>query len=108
MKKIKLSLIAGTLFTASILANTAHAVIDRGTMLANTCAACHGVNGISQGDIPSIAGLPKNSIIATMNAFSSGNRPSTVMQRIAKGYSEADIEALADHFSKLPSIVSTK
>ena len=103
MKKTNLILIS-TLFASSFFINIAHAgVIDRATMLSNTCAGCHGPNGISNGETPSIAGLSKEFISISMRDFASGKRPSTVMQRIAKGYSDADIKALADYFSKLPS-----
>lgn len=104
MKQTTLILIGSTLFASSIFVNIAHAaVIDRATMLGNTCAGCHGVNGISDGAIPSIAGLPSRDLSESMHAFASGERASTVMQRIAKGYSDADIKALATHFSQLPA-----
>ena len=101
MKKTKRLLIGSALIASSILATNAFAVIDRATMLANTCAGCHGPNGISNGPkTPSIAGLPSYKMIETLNEFKSGERVSTVMQRIAKGYSEQDISDLADYFSK--------
>lgn len=104
MKQTKLILIGSALLASSTFINLAHAtVIDRATILANTCAGCHGTNGISAGDIPSIAGIPKSNISKAMHDFATGKRPSTVMQRIAKGYSGADIEALSDYFSKLPA-----
>ncbi len=104
MKRTNLILIS-TLFASSFFINTAHAdVIDRATILSNTCAGCHGPNGISHGPLtPSIAGLSKEYILESMHDFASGKRPSTVMQRIAKGYSDADIKAVAEYFSKLPS-----
>ena len=104
MKQTKLTLIGGALFASSLFISTAHAtVIDRATMLANTCAGCHGPNGISNGPLtPSIAGLPKEYLAESMRDFASGKRPSTVMQRIAKGYTDADIKDLSEYFSKLP------
>ncbi len=102
MKNTKLILIS-TLFASTAFINTAHAdVIDRATILANTCAGCHGTDGISQGPLtPSIAGLPKSYISESMYDFASGKRASTVMQRIAKGYTDEDIKALSKYFSKL-------
>ncbi|VAW48814.1 hypothetical protein MNBD_GAMMA04-1644 [hydrothermal vent metagenome] len=104
MKQTKLILIGSALFASSLLISTAHAtVIDRATMLANTCAGCHGSNGISNGPLtPSIAGLPKEYIAESMYDFATGKRPSTVMQRIAKGYTDADIKDLSEYFSNLP------
>ena len=70
-------------------------------MLANTCAGCHGVNGSSFGpSSPTIAGMSKAYFIETMEAYQSGERPSTIMTRIAKGYSKKEIELMADFFSK--------
>ena len=37
-------------------------------------------------------------IVAQMRAFRSGQRDATVMDRIAKGYSDAEIEAIADWY----------
>ena len=71
-------------------------------MLANTCAGCHGPNGTSLGPTtPSIAGISKEYFIQTMNDFKSGDRPSTIMMRISKGYSDEDIALMADYFSKI-------
>ena len=110
MKPIKLTFIGSVLFTSCLIINTTHAtVIDRATMLANTCAGCHGPNGISNGPLtPSIAGLPKEYIAESMHDFASGKRASTVMQRIAKGYTDADINDLSEYFSKLPDEKAVK
>ncbi len=108
MKQTTLILIGSALFASSTFINFTHAtVIDRATILANTCAGCHGPNGISNGPLtPSIAGLPKSYISKSMYDFATGKRPSTVMQRIAKGYTDADIKALSEYFSKLPKQVA--
>jgi len=37
-----------------------------------------------------------------MAQFKSGQRPATIMHQIAKGYSDAEIAALAAYFSALP------
>ena len=71
------------------------------TMLANTCAGCHGTKGSSVGPAsPTIAGISYDYFIETMKGYQSGERPSTIMSRIAKGYSEKEIELMADYFSK--------
>lgn len=70
-------------------------------MLANTCNGCHGPEGASRGPAsPTIAGISKDYFIETMQGFASGEIPSTIMGRIAKGYSEDELEAMAEHFSK--------
>ena len=84
----------------SCLGHTAVAELPSAAMLANTCAGCHGTNGSSVGPAsPTIAGISRDYFIESMKAYQSGDRLSTIMQRIAKGYSEAEIELMADYFS---------
>ena len=70
------------------------------TVLANTCFSCHGTDGHSAGAMPSINGKPAKYIEVALKAFRSGKKQSTVMQRIAKGFDDAEIKALADYFAK--------
>lgn len=71
----------------------------RGAMLGNTCAGCHGTNGSSVGPAsPVIGGLAAETITQAMQDYKSGERPSTIMGRIAKGYTDAEIEAMAGFF----------
>ena len=69
--------------------------------LAATCANCHGTNGkaVEGSSVVSIAGLDKAYIVAQMKAFKTGTRPATVMHQLSKGYSDAQIEALATYFA---------
>ena len=70
-------------------------------MLSHACAGCHGTNGGSAGlTMPSIASQSKTAIVDAMKKFKSGERPSTVMGRLAKGYTDAEFEAMAEFFSK--------
>ena len=68
--------------------------------LAANCSACHGTNGNSAGGaIPGLAGANKDYFVAQIQAFKSGKREATVMHQIAKGYSDAEIAAIADFFA---------
>lgn len=68
--------------------------------LAANCAACHGTNGQSVGGaIPGLAGMNKDYVVAQMKLFKDGKREATVMHQIAKGYSDAEINALSDFFA---------
>jgi len=70
------------------------------SMLANTCNACHGPDGSTYGPAtPSIAGTNMEYIVDTMQAYKSGERASTIMGRIAKGYTDDEIMAIAKHFA---------
>jgi len=99
MKKTALSavLIAGGLaFGTSAIAETPSA-----SMLGYTCAGCHGTNGNSNGPAtPTLAGASKDYIIDVMEYYKTGERASTIMGRIAKGYTKEEIERIADFFSK--------
>ncbi|HHJ15792.1 MAG TPA: c-type cytochrome [Gammaproteobacteria bacterium] len=94
---IQTAIVAGGLiYGGSVCAETASA-----SMLANTCAGCHGTNGSSVGPAsPTIAGMSKDNFIETMAAYRNGERPATIMTRIAKGYTEDEIKLMADFFSK--------
>jgi sulfide dehydrogenase cytochrome subunit len=45
--------------------------------------------------VPPITGRPAAEIVAAMNEFRSGGRPATVMDRIAKGFTPAETDAIA-------------
>jgi cytochrome c553 len=65
--------------------------------LAAACAICHGTQGKPAAGAPLIplAGLPRDHIATQMRAFRDGKRPATVMHQIAKGYADAQIEAIS-------------
>jgi sulfide dehydrogenase cytochrome subunit len=80
----------------------AHAEIS-GRMLANTCSGCHGVQGVSAGpSMPTLAGMPRDFILAAMQQFRDGSRASTIMGRIAKGYNDKQLGAMSDFLSQQP------
>lgn len=69
--------------------------------LAATCANCHGTNGhaVPNAGMPTLVGQTKESIIQRFKEYRAGTRPATVMHQIAKGYSDAQVELLADWFA---------
>jgi len=70
--------------------------------LAANCAQCHGTEGRTVPDsaIPALAGRSREELAALLESFKAGSRPATVMDQIAKGYSDEEIAALADYFSR--------
>lgn len=93
-------LACGVAFAGTTLAGTPSA-----TMLANSCAGCHGTNGSSVGPAsPSIAGISVDYFIETMEAYQDGSRPSTIMTRIAKGYTKQELKLMAEFFAKQPFV----
>ena len=73
--------------------------ITRGAMLSNSCAACHGTDGKSPGAIPSINGKSSQFLVSALHDFQDGKRPATVMGRHASGYTDKEIQDIANYFS---------
>ena len=71
-----------------------------GALLASNCANCHGTTGNAQGAMPNLAGQQKTYIVEQMRAFREGKRPATIMHQLAKGYTDSQIEAIAEFFSR--------
>lgn len=66
---------------------------------ASACSGCHPARpGVASG-LPRLAGRNPADIVAAMEAFRSGRRPATVMDRIARGFSDAEVEAIAAWFA---------
>lgn len=72
-----------------------------GRILALSCFSCHGPAGKSPDSIPGIHGKSASFIAREMRAFRSGARRSTVMGRISKGYTDAQIKSLANHLATM-------
>jgi sulfide dehydrogenase cytochrome subunit len=89
-------LLAAALGAAAFCVNSQ----ENGRNLAAACAICHGTEGraVTKDVIP-LAGLPREHIATQMRAFRDGQRPATVMHQIAKGYSDAQIDAMAAWFA---------
>ncbi len=65
---------------------------------ASSCTGCHGPAGPMALD-----GRPAAEVVAAMTAFRNGQRPSTVMSRIARGFSDAEVRAIAEWFAGRPA-----
>ena len=63
--------------------------------IARACAGCHSLTDKAHGSIPSISGRPEAEFVGIMQAYQSGQRQSSIMNRIAKGYTEQDFINLA-------------
>jgi sulfide dehydrogenase cytochrome subunit len=69
--------------------------------MAAACAGCHGTGGIAQQGMASLASRPKDVLLTKLLDFKSGAAPATIMHQLAKGYSDEQLEQLADYFSGL-------
>jgi cytochrome c553 len=90
-----------TLLTAMPLAAEPSSDDLRLASLAATCANCHGTRGFAvEGSVvPGLAGQPAAYLIEQVKAFRSGAKPATVMHQLAKGYSDAQIDAIAAYYA---------
>ena len=93
-------LLFASLLAVPTLANSEPGPIP-GPALAQACAACHGPDGRSQGAIPALDRLSPEDFRAAMQAFRTEERQGTVMNLIAKGLSEADVEAVTTYFAAM-------
>ena len=91
------------LFAAAALAAVpVFAQDNQGRNLAASCAICHGTEGrpaAAASPLIPLAGLPSDHIATQMRAFRDGKHPATVMHQIAKGYNDAQIDAIAAWFA---------
>ncbi|MCY4459319.1 MAG: hypothetical protein OXC26_02795 [Albidovulum sp.] len=65
------------------------------------CASCHGRDGASSGSMPSLAPLDEESVRLLLEAYRSGEIEGTIMNRIARGLTDAEIASLAEYFGEL-------
>jgi sulfide dehydrogenase cytochrome subunit len=71
-----------------------------GEMAAQSCGACHGTQGkLTNEAFPALAGMPKAQFVQAMVDFKSGKRASTLMAKVAEGFTPAEYEAMADYFA---------
>jgi cytochrome subunit of sulfide dehydrogenase len=77
--------------------------VQNGEALADACTSCHGIGGRSQGYIPSLAGAKKADLMRQLLAFRAQTGQATIMNRIARAYSDSELEALAGYFGSRPA-----
>jgi sulfide dehydrogenase cytochrome subunit len=68
--------------------------------LVAACFTCHGTDGRSVGGVPpSLAGMDRMQLLQTLKDFKAGKRPATIMHQQAKGYTDQELEIIADYFA---------
>jgi cytochrome subunit of sulfide dehydrogenase len=93
--------------TAALLAALAGTAVAQsptsptlGRNLGAQCANCHGTNGKSVAEVPSIAGQPVAVFVQKMKDYRDGKLPATIMHQLSKGYSDEQITLMAEFFAK--------
>ena len=62
---------------------------------AAACTGCHPSSARVSSPVPRLNGLDRAAIVRAMQDFRSGQRTGTVMDRIAKGFTDAEVQAIA-------------
>ena len=72
-------------------------------VLANSCNSCHGVDGkgLANSKMPAINGRPAMELSTIMKSFKADQVTVTIMNRLAKGYSDVEIDQIAAHFAAI-------
>src|SRR4051812_42066389 len=58
------------------------------------CSGCHPATRAAETAVPRLIGRDAAQLVSAMAAFRSGQRPSTVMDRIAKGFTDDEVKAI--------------
>ncbi len=97
MKRLTAIAAIGLLASASVYA----ADPNLGRNLAATCANCHGTNGkaVPGSGIDSLAGESKAKLLQKLADFKSGDKPASIMHQITKGYTDEQLNLIADYFA---------
>lgn len=61
---------------------------------ATSCSGCHLMSRATS-PVPRIYGRPADTIVTLVAAFRAGTKPATVMDRIAKGFTDDEMRAIA-------------
>ena len=72
-----------------------------GRNLAATCANCHGTNGkaVPGSGMDSLAGESKAKLLQKLADFKSADKPASIMHQITKGYTDEQLNLIADYFA---------
>lgn len=84
----------------ALTATTGHAqtTVPNGRLLASNCFQCHGTNGNGPG-FDRLAGKSASSLYSDLKEFQSGKEGTGIMARHAMGYTDAQLQALAQWLS---------
>jgi sulfide dehydrogenase cytochrome subunit len=73
-----------------------------GRTIGSACFGCHGAAGANETSIPPvIVGVPAPYIATALREFRDGSRTATIMDRIARGFTDREIDAVAGYIAGL-------
>ena len=99
---MKMTILLISFFSVIAVANAAEPLAKRPSVerMAHACAGCHGSFGHAIAPTPTLAGKSEEDFVKAMQDFKSGQRDSSIMNRIAKAYTDEDIASMAQFFKK--------
>jgi cytochrome c553 len=74
---------------------------EAGKAKSGSCAGCHGAAGEGGSSAPALAGLKHDKFEKAMKEFKAGKGKNPMMNSLAKGLSEQDIDNLAAYYGSL-------
>ena len=100
MNMLIMRMLGITALTFALAPGSAQAENLNPHLLGAGCVVCHGPGGDSRGHIPPLNIMNKVVIKTRLNDFKNDLRANTIMAKIAKGYTDKQIDVLAAYFGK--------
>ncbi|HLT78339.1 MAG TPA: hypothetical protein VKZ87_13225 [Ferrovibrio sp.] len=103
MLRVQLPLLAASLavlLAGNVAAQQRTTAISDVELAAQACNVCHGNASYVSPTMPRIRGNDATTLYTALIELKTDKRQATIMNRIAKGYSDEQLRALADYLSK--------
>jgi sulfide dehydrogenase cytochrome subunit len=85
---------------AIVLAGTCAAAAADPPVGALGCSGCHATSAKVETPVPRLIGRPATETLKAMQEFRGGQRPASVMDRIAKGFTDEEVQAIAAWYAE--------
>ena len=100
---------------SAYLASMANATVEAGGStdvkpldVAQTCVACHGVNGIGMSPTwPTLAGQHEDYLRHALKQYRSGERSNAIMMPMAANLTDQEIKVLAEYYASMKGLETT-
>lgn len=104
MNRVKITAVSSLVLTASLAVAPAFAESEAEQTARTLCAGCHGPEGVSTNPLwPNLAGQKAPYTAKQLTAYRDGTRTDVNMNGLSQTLSDAQIQALAEYYSKLPA-----
>ena len=100
MKRKSLVITLAALGATGAIAQQSATTPPPGRLLASNCFQCHGTDGKGDGTFEKLAGKSASDIANELREMKAENKRGEIMTIHALGYTDAQIRAIADYFSR--------